>query len=62
PNAVSVGFVGRVARIARVHHNGLPDAVRPNGPRVRYQRRILLGLSEANRADIQNLLMDHLKD
>uniref|UniRef100_UPI003F7D7193 phage virion morphogenesis protein n=1 Tax=Xanthomonas sp. 0924 TaxID=2835534 RepID=UPI003F7D7193 len=61
PNAVSVGFVGRISRIARVHQEGLLDAVRPNGPRTRYQRRVLLGLSEANRSEIQDLLMEHLK-
>ena len=33
PNAVSVGFVGRVSRIARVHQEGLNEQVRPNGSR-----------------------------
>uniref|UniRef100_UPI003F809587 phage virion morphogenesis protein n=1 Tax=Xanthomonas sp. 0924 TaxID=2835534 RepID=UPI003F809587 len=62
PNAVSVGFMGRVSRIARVHQEGLPDAVRPDGPRIRYQRRALLGLSEANRSEIQDLLMTHFQN
>lgn len=35
PNAVSVGFVGRVSRIARVHQEGLTDRTRPGGPMAR---------------------------
>ncbi|WP_017113606.1 phage virion morphogenesis protein, partial [Xanthomonas vasicola] len=46
PNAVSVGFVGRVSRIARVHQEGLEDRVRPGGPEVHYY----------NRADVPPIL------
>ncbi|MBB6259327.1 phage virion morphogenesis protein [Xanthomonas arboricola] len=45
PNAVSVGFVGRVSRIARVHQEGLSDQVRADGPRTRYKKRVLLGFT-----------------
>lgn len=34
PNAVSMGFVGRLARIARVHQEGLAEKAWPDGPRV----------------------------
>ena len=61
-NAVSVGFTGRVGRIARVHQEGLIDAVRPGGPRVRYEPRLLLGFSPANRDEVRRLLMAHLTD
>ncbi|WP_377153678.1 phage virion morphogenesis protein [Roseateles sp. UC29_93] len=32
PDEASVGFAGRVARIASVHQLGLRDRVRPDGP------------------------------
>ncbi|MCF5925342.1 phage virion morphogenesis protein, partial [Xanthomonas perforans] len=34
PNVVSVGFLGRVSRIARVHQEGLAEKIRPDGPKV----------------------------
>lgn len=59
-NGATVGFVGRVARIARVHQYGLfarPDASsRP----LKYSHRELLGLTEADRKQIQAALLDHL--
>ncbi|WP_426801584.1 phage virion morphogenesis protein [Xanthomonas campestris] len=62
PNAVSVGFVGRVSRIARVHQEGLIEKVRKNGPTVRYTRRTLLGLGLDDRHFIKNLVTTHLVD
>ncbi|MCC3256454.1 phage virion morphogenesis protein [Xanthomonas campestris] len=59
PNAVSVGFVGRVSRIARVHQEGLNEQVRPNGPSARYERRILLGVSLLDRHVTQNAILSH---
>lgn len=61
PNAVSVGFVGRVSRIARVHQDGLKDRVRPVGPIVRYAKRTLLGFSRIDRDLIGVFLERHLK-
>lgn len=60
PNAVSVGFVGRVSRIARVHQDGLSERVRPGGPRARYEKRVLLGLSAEDRQLIRDHLLNHL--
>ena len=60
PNEVAVGFFGRVARIAQVHQDGLVDAVRPGGPRVRYEQRALLGFSAGDQTMIRDLLLDHL--
>ncbi|WP_017167618.1 phage virion morphogenesis protein [Xanthomonas phaseoli] len=60
PNAVSVGFVGRVSRIARVHQGGLTERVRPGGPIARYERRVLLGLSAEDRRIVRDQLLDHL--
>jgi len=58
--AVAVGFLGRVARIARVHQEGLSDRVTANGPTVRYERRELLGFTDAERQTIRDLLIEHL--
>lgn len=44
-NGVTIGFIGRVARIAQAHQHGLVDTVRDGGPAVRYPRRELLGFT-----------------
>jgi len=56
----SIGFAGRVARIARVHQYGQRDRVSPGGPQVRYAQRELLGLTPALHTRIRALLVDHL--
>jgi len=58
--AVSVGFTGRVGRIARVHQEGMMDAVRPGGPRTRYEQRVLIGFTAADRELVKQLLLTHL--
>lgn len=55
-----VGFGGRAARIAGIHQEGLEDAPAPGQPRVRYARRVLLGLTEAERQRILNLILARL--
>ena len=60
PSDVSVGFFGRVARIARVHQEGLEDHVTPGGPRVRYPKRELLGFTSQDTRMIRDLLIEHL--
>lgn len=55
-----VGFVGRVARLARVHQEGLSDQVAPGGRVVRYAARRLLGFSSADREMIRDRILDHL--
>lgn len=57
---LSVGFFGRVARIARVHQEGLNDKVAKNGPEYRYPARALLGFSESDRDLIRDSLLRHL--
>jgi len=59
-NMAEIGFKGRAARIARIHHYGLHDRVAKNGPRIRYPRRELLGFTPELRAKIHNLLIEHL--
>jgi phage virion morphogenesis protein len=55
-SAITVGFTGRIARIARVHQFGLKDRPERGAPDVSYERRELLGFRES---DI-NLVKDHL--
>jgi phage virion morphogenesis protein len=55
--SAEVAFMGRVARIARVHQYGLTDQVAPGGPRVRYARRELLGFTETDRLLIRETIL-----
>jgi len=55
-----VGFVGRTERIARVHHFGLRDSVKPGGPKYDYPARPLLGISEDFTKRLQERLLSHL--
>ena len=57
---VAVGFLGRVARIARVHQQGLTDRVSRDGPSVRYERRQLLGFTAEDRSRIRHQLIGQL--
>lgn len=59
-NAISVGFTGRIARIARVHQYGLKDRPEQGAPDVRYDKRELLGFTEADIDLIRDELLNHL--
>ncbi|MFJ2427623.1 phage virion morphogenesis protein [Pseudomonas sp. NPDC087804] len=59
-NHVSVGFTGRVARIARVHQYGLKDRAEPGAPDVRYDQRQVLGFTAADVDVIRTTLLAHL--
>lgn len=56
-NAITVGFTGRVARIARVHQYGLKDRAERGAPDVRYEQREVLGLTEADMDIIRDGLL-----
>jgi phage virion morphogenesis protein len=58
-NAISLGFTGRVARIARVHQYGLKDRAVRNAPVVKYNQRELLGLTERDIDLIQDKLLSY---
>ncbi|WP_269792406.1 phage virion morphogenesis protein [Stenotrophomonas sp. Iso1] len=60
PQDVTVGFMGRVTRIAQVHQEGRTDSVSRGGPRVTYARRELLGFSAADEQLVHELILDHL--
>lgn len=59
-NAVTVGFTGRIARIARVHQFGLKDRAERGAPDVRYEQREVLGLTESDIDVIRDSLLSHL--
>jgi phage virion morphogenesis protein len=59
-NAVTVGFTGRIARIARVHQFGLKDRAESAAPDVRYEQREVLGFTEADLDLIRDELLEHL--
>ncbi|MDY7547273.1 phage virion morphogenesis protein [Glaciimonas sp. CA11.2] len=61
-NQLSVGFFGRVARIARVHQEGLTDKVSKKGPEVRYAARPLLGFSVADQTLIRDALLHYISN
>lgn len=60
PDGLALAFMGRVGRIARVHHHGLRDRVSPDGPIYQYPERNLLGISASDRAQIQDSIIDHI--
>jgi len=55
-----VGFSGRASRIASIHQAGLSDTPAPGQPKVRYARRVLLGLTEAEQRRILDLVLAHV--
>jgi len=57
---VAVGFTGRIARIARVHQEGLRDRVAPRGPFGHYEQRELLGFTDADLQLVRDGLLAHL--
>lgn len=59
-NAISVGFTGRIAHIARVHQYGLKDRAERGAPNVKYERRAVLGFTEADLDLIRDGLLVHL--
>ncbi|RON62037.1 phage virion morphogenesis protein [Pseudomonas fluorescens] len=58
-NAISVGFTGRISRIANVHQFGLNDRAERDASEVTYERRELLGFTESDLALIRDSLLTH---
>lgn len=58
--AIAIGFAGRTARLARVHQYGLRDRAARGAPDTQYDRRQLLGLTDADLDLIRDRLLDHL--
>ncbi|EMG7112347.1 phage virion morphogenesis protein [Enterobacter cloacae] len=59
-DSASVQFDGKVQRIARVHHYGLRDRVRRNGPVVFYAKRRLLGFNNKLIYKFESVIIDML--
>lgn len=59
-NSISVGFTGRVARIARVHQHGLKDRAVRSAPVVKYHQRESLGYTDLDLAIVREHLVNHL--
>lgn len=55
------GFAGRIARIARIHQEGLLDRPTPRAREIRYPERQLLGLTAEDRADLIDTILDHIR-
>jgi phage virion morphogenesis protein len=57
---LTIGFAGRVSRVARIHQYGETDRVAKGGPMYKYPARVLLGFSDADREMIRDLLLKYL--
>lgn len=60
PDAIAMGFLGRVSRIARVHQEGLRDRPERGQAEVQYDRREVLGFTDAEIEMIRDELLQHL--
>ena len=55
-----VQFLGRTERIARVHHLGLRDRVKPGGPEYDYPERPLMGFPQGYEDQLKDRILAHL--
>lgn len=60
-DSIAIGFVGRVARIARVHQEGLKDRAEKSAPDVVYPKRELLGFTEQDIKLVEDSFLKHIK-
>lgn len=60
-DSIAIGFVGRVARIARVHQEGLKDRAEKGAPDVIYPKRELLGFTEQDIKLVEDSFLKHIK-
>lgn len=57
-----VGFTGRAAEVARVHHEGLRDRPSLKAKPISYPRRPLVGFSDQDRQAMLDMLYAHLAE
>ena len=62
PEGTTVGFEGRNAKIAAVHHTGGMDAVSKGGPKIRYPIRQMLGFSGHDRQMIRREIIEYVSE
>ncbi|MCO8043465.1 phage virion morphogenesis protein [Acinetobacter bohemicus] len=60
-DSIAIGFVGRVARIARVHQEGLKDRAEKGAPDVVYPKRELLGFTDQEIKLVEDSFLKHIK-
>ena len=60
PDDLALAFLGRTARLARVHQYGLRDRPERGQADVQYDRRELLGFTDADLDLIRDSLLEHL--
>ncbi|MCK8640491.1 phage virion morphogenesis protein [Acinetobacter schindleri] len=60
-DSIAIGFVGRVARIASVHQEGLKDRAEKGAPDVVYPKRELLGFTEQDIKLVEDSFLKHIK-
>ncbi|ENW84327.1 phage virion morphogenesis protein [Acinetobacter sp. ANC 3929] len=60
-DSIAIGFVGRIARIARVHQEGLKDRAEKGAPDVVYPKRELLGFTDQEIKLVEDLFLKHIK-
>lgn len=58
--SISLMYLGRTGRLARVHQYGLRDRAQPGAPETQYDKRVLLGLSAEDYDMIRAHIVDHL--
>ncbi|MDN2717833.1 MULTISPECIES: phage virion morphogenesis protein [unclassified Janthinobacterium] len=61
-NQIEVGFFGWVARVARVHQDGLTDKVTKRGTSYTYPARQLLGMNILDKTLIRESLLLHMSE
>lgn len=59
-DSIAIGFIGRVARIARVHQYGLKDRAAPKAPNVTYHKRELIGFTKQDLKMIEDSSLKHI--
>ncbi len=59
-NEMWVGYSGKASKIASTHQDGRFDRPNKNAKLMRYPRRILLGLTDAERDALMDMVMAHL--
>jgi len=62
---LTLGFTGKSAQIARVHHFGLRERLKAGrsskGALVKFAERQLIGLSQSDRQGLEDMLLDHIE-
>lgn len=59
-DAIAIGFVGRVSRIADVHQRGLKDRAEAGAPNVVYPTREILGFTDQDIKLIEDSFLKHI--